>query len=70
MYTPLQKEKACVEEAIQPIRNSCKTPGVSIVSHVWKDTKNQPLINVIAVSPKGQCLLRQLIVKGKLKIHN
>lgn len=55
LTTLLQKEKKSIEAQLKPIRDSWIEIGVSIVSDGWKDCKNYPLINVIAVSPKGQC---------------
>lgn len=48
-----EREVKGIENALKPIRDSWTETSVSIVSNGWKDSKNHPLINVIAVSPKG-----------------
>ena len=53
--TLLQKEIVSIEKALQPIRNAWKTSSVTIVSKGWKDTRNGPLINLMAMSPKAAC---------------
>ena len=64
--TLLQREKTHLEKN-QPIKKSWKTLGLTIVSNGWKDTRNQPLINVIAVSPKGAMFLKAIDCEGKAK---
>ena len=56
--TLLQKEKISIDKTLQPIRTSWKTSSITIVSDGWKDTRNQPLINVIVTSPKGAMFFR------------
>ena len=63
----MQKERVSIEKALQPIRNSWKTSGVTIVFNGWKDTRNMPLINVIVVSPKGAMLLKAIDCQGEVK---
>lgn len=65
--TLLQKEKKSIEAQLKPIRDSWVETGVSIVSDGWKDCKNRPLINVIAVSPKGAMFLRAVDCEGEVK---
>ena len=33
----------------------------------WKDTRNRPLINVIAISPKGAMFLKAIDCEGQVK---
>ena len=65
--TLLQQEKAHIERALQPIKKSWKTSGLTIVSDGWKDTRNRPLINVIAISPKGAMFLKAIDCEGQVK---
>lgn len=65
--TLLAKKVKSLENALAPIRNSWKQTGVSIISDGWKDTKNQPLINVIAVCPKGAMFLKAVDCEGQVK---
>ncbi|XP_059077784.1 uncharacterized protein LOC131876424 [Cryptomeria japonica] len=65
--TLLEKEVKRVEDALKPIRDSWVETGVTIVSDGWKDAKNRPLINVIAVSPKGAMFLRAVDCEGQIK---
>ncbi|XP_057831543.1 uncharacterized protein LOC131042228 [Cryptomeria japonica] len=65
--TLLAKEVKNIDNALAPIRNSWKQTGVSIISDGWKDTKNRPLINVIAVCPKGAMFLKAVDCEGQMK---
>ncbi|XP_057832721.2 uncharacterized protein LOC131043529 [Cryptomeria japonica] len=65
--TLLDKEVNRVEDALKPIRDSWTETGVTIVSDGWKDAKNRPLINVIAVSPKGAIFLKVVDCEGQVK---
>ena len=40
---------------------------MTIVSDGWKDTRNKPLINVIAMSPKGAMLLKAIDCEREVK---
>ena len=55
----LKNEKDLVEEILAPIRSTLSSSGVTIVSNGWTDIRRRPLINIIATSPKEQCLSRQ-----------
>eukprot|EP01018_Ginkgo_biloba_P006698 Gb_18188 [translate_table: standard] len=61
------QRKNLVEQSIEPIRASWQTTGVSIVSDGWIDARNRPLINVIAVCPKGSMFLNAVDCNGELK---
>lgn len=56
-----------METSLQPIRDSWTKTGVSIVSDGWKDARNCPLINVIAVCPKGAMFLKAVDCEGQVK---
>jgi hypothetical protein len=47
--TLFQKEKISIDKALQSFRTSWKTFYITTVSNGWKDTRNRPLINVIAM---------------------
>ena len=40
---------------------------MTIVSDGWKDARNCPLINVLAVSPKGAMFLKAVDCEGQVK---
>ena len=65
--TILHDERKSVEVELQPIRDSWAQSGVSIVSDGWKDCRNRPLINVIAVCPKGAMFLKAVDCEGQVK---
>jgi hypothetical protein len=65
--TLLDAEVANVQASMQPIRDSWIETGVSIVSDGWKDPRNHPLINVIAVSTRGAMFLRAVDCEGEKK---
>ncbi|KAH9291975.1 hypothetical protein KI387_042840, partial [Taxus chinensis] len=65
--TLLERQKKYVETSLQPIRDSWTKTGVSIVSDGWKDARNRPLINVIAVCPKGAMFLKAVDCEGQVK---
>ncbi|XP_059628538.1 uncharacterized protein LOC132271233 [Cornus florida] len=46
----LDKERTKIDNALMPIKQNWPKYGVSIVSDGWSNCKNQPLINVLAVS--------------------
>ncbi|KAL5170366.1 hypothetical protein HKD37_11G032083 [Glycine soja] len=48
--TLLANERRHVENLLQPIKNTCKEKGVSIVNDGWSDPQRRPLINFMAVS--------------------
>eukprot|EP01018_Ginkgo_biloba_P032215 Gb_18618 [translate_table: standard] len=64
--TLLTKEKSLMEQSIEPIRASWRTTGVSIISDGWTDARNRPLINVIAICPKGLMFLNAMDCNGEM----
>ena len=68
--TLLTGEKLRLEGALNPIRNSWRISGVSIISDGWKDQRNRPLINVIAQSPKGAMFLKTMDCEGSGRMLN
>ena len=65
--TLLTSEKVCLDDALNPIRNSLRISGVSIISDGWKDQRNRPLINVIAQIPKWAMFLKAVDCEGEQK---
>ena len=65
--TLLTKEVKHIKASLAPIKASWKETGVSIISDGWKDAKNRPLINVIAMSPKGAMFLKAVDCEGEVK---
>lgn len=65
--TLLDDEVACVENAMLPIKDSWVKTGVTIVSNEWKDARDRPLVNVIAVSTRGAMFLQAMDSEGEVK---
>ncbi|XP_059069104.1 uncharacterized protein LOC131859411 [Cryptomeria japonica] len=65
--TLLAKEKASIELQLKVIKDTWQETGVTIVFDGWKDCKNRPLINVIAVCPKGAMFLKAVDCEGQVK---
>jgi hypothetical protein len=62
----LKKEKE-LEDILALIRALWGSSGVTIVSDGWTDTRQRPLINIIATSPKGAMFLRAEDCSGEVK---
>jgi hypothetical protein len=56
--TLLTSEKQSVDRWLQSIQDTCIEKGVFIVFDGWRDQRNQPLINVIAICPQGAMFLK------------
>ena len=65
--TLLDDEVARVDAAMLPIKDTWTETGVTIVSDGWKDARNRPLVNVIAVSTRGAMFLRAVDCEGQVK---
>ena len=52
---------------MKPIKDSWIETGVTVVSNWWKDARNRPLINVLAVSPKGTMFLKVVDCERQVK---
>lgn len=65
--TLLEIEVKGAQDAMKPITNSWIETRVSIVSDGWKDSRNHPLVNVIAMSPKGAMFLKSMNCEGQVK---
>jgi hypothetical protein len=62
--TLLSSEKQSVDRQLQAIRDTWNETGVSIISDGWRDQRNRPLINVIAICPQGAMFLKAIDCSG------
>ena len=62
--TLLTSERQSVDKQLQAIRDTWVSTGVSIVSDGWRDQRNRPLINVIAICPQGAMFLKAVDCSG------
>jgi len=62
--TLLTSERQSVDRQLQSIRDTWAETGVSIVSDGWRDQRNRPLINVIAICPQGAMFLKAVDCSG------
>ena len=62
--TLLTSERRSVDRQLQSIRDTWAETGVSIVSDGWRDQRNRPLINVIAICPQGAMFLKAIDCSG------
>jgi hypothetical protein len=62
--TLLTSERQFVDRQLQSIRDTWAQTGVSIVSDGWRDQRNRPLINVIAICPQGAMFLKAIDCSG------
>ena len=63
----LNEEVKYVENEIMQIREKWKTIGCTVVSDGWSDTKNRPIINVMATSAYGTVFLKSVDTSGEYK---
>ena len=62
--TLLTSERQFVDRQLQSICDTWAETEVSIVSDGWKDQRNRPLINVIAICPQGAMFLKAIDCSG------
>ncbi|GJX81014.1 hAT dimerization domain, ribonuclease H-like domain protein [Tanacetum coccineum] len=65
--TLVQLEKANVERLLQPIKDTWKEKGVSIVTDGWSDPQRRPLINFMAASAKGPMFIEAVNCMSEIK---
>ena len=53
-----------MDRQLQAIRDTWAETGVSIISDGWRDQRNRPLINVVAVCPQGAMFLKVVDCSG------
>ena len=63
----LKNEKELVEDILAPILSSWSSFGVTIVSDGWTNTRQRPLINIVATSPKGAMFIKAEDCLGEVK---
>ena len=63
----LEKERAHVENLLQPIKNSWKQKGVTIVSNGWSNPQRRPLINFMAINESEPMFLKAIDGSGETK---
>ena len=63
----LNEEVNYVKNEIMRIREKWKIVGCTIVSDGWSDTKNRPIINVMATSAYGTVFLKSVDTSGECK---
>ena len=56
-----------MEGILAPVCASWSSSWVSIVSDGWTDIRRRPLINIIAISPKGIMFLKAQDCSGEVK---
>lgn len=62
--TLLQKERAHVENLLEPIKGTWSEKGISIVCDGWSDPQRRPLINFMAVTEDGPMFLKAINNEG------
>jgi hypothetical protein len=63
--TSLVKAKRQVDKMLEPIKATCPSSGVSIVSYGWIDATFHPLINFMVSSLNGLIFLKAVDALGK-----
>eukprot|EP00253_Pinus_taeda_P001739 PITA_01739 len=62
--TLLASERQSVDRQLQGIWDTWAETGVSVISDGWRDQRNRPLINVVAVCPQGAKFLKVVDCSG------
>ena len=65
--TLLAQEKEHINRLLQPIKDTWKKKGVSVVSDGWSDRQRRPLINVMAASSGRAMFLKAIDASGNIK---
>ncbi|XP_022874101.1 uncharacterized protein LOC111392920 [Olea europaea var. sylvestris] len=65
--TLLAQEKEHINRKLQPIKDSWREKGASIVSDGWSDRQKRPLINIMAASAKGVMFIQAIDATGNIK---
>ncbi|KAF8065964.1 RNF32 [Scenedesmus sp. PABB004] len=63
----LQEAKDRVDKKLQAWQQRCPQSGVTICSDGWSDRQGNPLLNVLAVNPKGAKFITAVDTTGKTK---
>ena len=65
--TLLAQEKEHVNRLLQPIKDTWRKKGVSLVSDGWSDRQRRPLINIMAASSRGSMFVKAIDASGNTK---
>ncbi|GFZ04851.1 hypothetical protein Acr_17g0004230 [Actinidia rufa] len=65
--TLLAQEKEHINKLLQPIKETWKKKGVSVVSDGWSDRQLRPLINVMAASSGRAMFVKAIDASGNVK---
>jgi hypothetical protein len=63
----LDDTKASVEKDLKPFDTRTKTTGCSVISDGWDDAQHRPLLNSLAVNPKGVKFIDAVDTSGHTK---
>jgi hypothetical protein len=63
----LDEAVARTERQVQPWHDRACSTGCTVCSDGWSDANNRPLLNVLAVNPKGPCFLTAVNTQGHQK---
>jgi hypothetical protein len=58
---------ARTEEQVKPWHDRTLHTGCTVCSDGWSDANNRPLLNILAVNPKGPCFLTAVNTQGHMK---
>ncbi|GFY85412.1 hypothetical protein Acr_04g0001500 [Actinidia rufa] len=65
--TLLAQEKEHVNRLLQPIKDTWRKKGVSLVFDRWSDRQRRPLINIMAASSRGSIFIKAIDASGNTK---
>ncbi|GFS40885.1 hypothetical protein Acr_00g0071030 [Actinidia rufa] len=65
--TLLAQEKEHINRLLQPIKDTWKKKGVSMVSDGWSDRQRRPLINIMAASSRRSMFLKAIDASENIK---
>lgn len=65
--TCLDAAKQRIQKALQQWDKRAKTTGMTICTDGWSDAQNRPILNALAVCPKGAMFLDAVDTSGKVK---
>lgn len=65
--TCLDSAKQRIQQALKQWDNRAKTTGITICIDGWSDAQNRPILNVLAVCPKGAMFLGAVDTSGQVK---
>ena len=63
----LEKEYKSTLVELEPVKQDFLKHGCTLVSDGWSNVQARPLVNFVAVSPKGEMFLDSIDTTGKIK---